>query len=100
MHGNTIQLKNGIKTRDFNTIKQELENFFSIHNFESTVPAGVHFELTGEDVTECLGGVNKIKNSDLKQYYSTACDPRLNYEQSLEMAFLISNLLPKQENRE
>ena len=95
MHGNTIQLKNGIKTRDFNTIKLELENFFSIHNFEGTVPAGVHFELTGEDVTECLGGVTKIKNSDLKQHYNTACDPRLNYEQSLEMAFLISNLLSK-----
>mgnify|MGYP006109554899 FL=1 len=93
MHGNTITLDSGIKTRDFNTIKLELEHFFSIHNLEGTIPAGVHFELTGEDVTECLGGVNKIKNSDLNHFYNTACDPRLNYEQSLEMAFLISNLL-------
>jgi len=93
MHGNTITLDNGIKTRDFNTIKEELESFFMIHNSEGTIPAGVHVELTGEDVTECLGGMNKIKNSDLESYYNTACDPRLNYEQSLELAFLISNLL-------
>ena len=93
MHGNTITLNDGIKTRNFNTIKLELESFFKIHKLENTIPAGVHFELTGEDVTECLGGVNKIKNSDLNHYYNTVCDPRLNYEQSLEMAFLISNLL-------
>ena len=93
MHGNTITLDNGIKTRDFNIIKEELESFFMIHNSEGTIPAGVHVELTGEDVTECLGGMNKIKNSDLESYYNTACDPRLNYEQSLELAFLISNLL-------
>ena len=95
MHGNTIITNNTIKTRDFNTIKEELENFFLIHTEEKTIPAGVHFELTGEDVTECLGGMNNITNSDLNQFYNTACDPRLNYEQSLEMAFLISNLLQK-----
>ena len=72
MHGNTITLDNGIKTRDFNTIKEELESFFMIHNSEGTIPAGVHVELTGEDVTECLGGMNKIKNSDLESYYNTA----------------------------
>jgi len=93
MHGNTIVSKNGIKTRNVDTIKSELESFFSIHYANNTIPAGIHLELTGEDVTECLGGVNKVRDIDLTEYYHTACDPRLNYEQSLEMAFLVSNLL-------
>ncbi len=95
MHGNTIVSKNGIKTRNVDTIKSELEQFFKIHFKNKTIPAGIHLELTGEDVTECLGGVNQVRDVDLTQYYNTACDPRLNYEQSLEMAFLISNLLIK-----
>ncbi len=95
MHGNTIVSKNGIKTRNVDTIKSELEQFFKIHLKNKTIPAGIHLELTGEDVTECLGGVNQVRDVDLTQYYNTACDPRLNYEQSLEMAFLISNLLIK-----
>ena len=67
--------------------------FFKIHNTEQTVPGGVHFELTGENVTECLGGINNIQDEDLDHKYETTCDPRFNNEQSLEIAFLISELL-------
>ena len=93
MHGNTIKSKNGYKTRNFNTIIKELKLFFQIHNSENTIPGGVHFELTGEHVTECLGGINNIKDKDLDVKYETTCDPRLNNEQSLETAFLISELI-------
>ena len=93
MHGNTIKSKNGYKTRNFNTIIKELKLFFQIHNNENTIPGGVHFELTGENVTECLGGINNIKDKDLDVKYETTCDPRLNNEQSLETAFLISELI-------
>ena len=79
--------------RNFNTIINELNSFFEIHNHENTVPGGVHFELTGEDVTECLGGIKNITDEDLDLKYETTCDPRLNNEQSLEIAFLISELL-------
>ena len=67
--------------------------FFKIHKSEGTIPGGVHFELTGENVTECLGGINNIQDEDLDYKYETTCDPRLNNEQSLEIAFLISKLL-------
>ena len=67
--------------------------FFKIHKAEKTIPGGVHFELTGENVTECLGGINNIQDEDLDYKYETTCDPRLNNEQSLEIAFLISKLL-------
>ena len=93
MHGNTIKAKNGYKTRNFNTIINELNMFFKIHHTEKTIPGGVHFELTGENVTECLGGINNIQYKDLDYKYETTCDPRLNNEQSLEIAFLISKLL-------
>jgi len=93
MHGNTIKSKNGYKTRNFNTIIKELKLFFQIHNSENTIPGGVHFELTGEHVTECLGGINNIQDKDLDFKYETTCDPRLNNEQSLETAFLISELI-------
>ena len=93
MHGNTIKAKNGYKTRNLNTIIEELNCFFHIHESENTFPGGVHFELTGENVTECLGGINNIKDHDLDFKYETTCDPRLNNEQSLEIAFLISALL-------
>ena len=93
MHGNTITAKNGYKTRNFNTIINELMSFFQICESENTVASGVHFELTGENVTECLGGINNIKDIDLDQRYETTCDPRLNNEQSLEIAFLIAKLL-------
>ncbi len=93
MHGNTIKAKNGYKTRSFNTIMDELNSFFSIHQAENTFPGGIHFEFTGENVTECLGGINNITDTDLDYKYETTCDPRLNNEQSLEIAFLISELL-------
>ena len=100
MHGNTILTKTGYKTRNFDTIKDEIEYFFNIHNENNTIPGGLHFELTGDNVTECIGGINNIKDDDLKQYYQTACDPRLNNEQSLEIAFLISKLIKKRKNNE
>ena len=93
MHGNTYKTTNGYKTRHFDTILEELEHFFAIHCAEKTIPGGVHFELTGDNVTECLGGAQKISDSDLKSRYETACDPRLNNEQSLELAFLVTDLL-------
>ena len=93
MHGNTYKTDNGYKTRHFNTILEELEHFFAIHRAEETIPGGVHFELTGDNVTECLGGAREISDSDLNSRYETACDPRLNNEQSLELAFLVTDLL-------
>ncbi|MBC8256637.1 MAG: 3-deoxy-7-phosphoheptulonate synthase class II [Candidatus Marinimicrobia bacterium] len=93
MHGNTYKTENGYKTRHFDTILEELEHFFAIHRAEGTIPGGVHFELTGDNVTECLGGARKISDSDLNARYETACDPRLNNEQSLELAFLVTDLL-------
>ena len=93
MHANTYKSKTGYKTRHFDTILQELEHFFAIHKAEGTIPGGVHFELTGNNVTECVGGARKISDSDLEFKYETACDPRLNNEQSLELAFLISDFL-------
>ena len=95
MHGNTITAKRGYKTRNFDTIKTEIEYFFKIHNETGTIPGGLHFELTGDNVTECIGGIKNIKDTDLGQHYQTACDPRLNNEQSLEMGFLIAELLQK-----
>ena len=93
MHGNTYKTDNGYKTRHFDTILEELEHFFAIHHAEETIPGGVHFELTGDNVTECLGGAREISASDLNSRYETACDPRLNNEQSLELAFLVTDLL-------
>ena len=100
MHGNTIKSQNGYKTRHFKTIINELETFFNIHTSEKTIPGGVHIELTGENVTECLGGINDIKDKDLDLRYETACDPRLNNEQSLEIAFLISKLIKQRKINE
>ena len=93
MHANTYKTETGFKTRHFDTILEELEHFFAIHRAEQTIPGGVHFELTGDNVTECLGGAQKINDIDLKTKYETACDPRLNNEQSLELAFLVTDLL-------
>jgi 3-deoxy-7-phosphoheptulonate synthase len=91
MHGNTYTAATGHKTRDFNEIMQEIRSFFEIHWGEGTVPGGVHFELTGEDVTECTGGGRNIQ--DLNLNYQTNCDPRLNAEQSLELAFQIAEMI-------
>jgi len=93
MHGNTVKASNGFKTRSLSKIISEIEQFFQIHRAEGTYPGGVHLEMTGQDVTECIGGIQEIKESDLKSRYHTYCDPRLNASQSLELAFLLSEFL-------
>lgn len=93
MHGNVIKAGNNIKTRDFDSILAELRSCFRVHSELGSRLGGVHFELTGENVTECIGGSESIKESDLERQYETFCDPRLNYSQSLEMAFVISEIL-------
>ena len=95
MHGNTIKASNGYKTRKVSQILSEVDNFFNVHKTEGSYPGGVHFEMTGSNVTECLGGANEVKESDLGSRYHTHCDPRLNGSQSLELAFLTSDLLKK-----
>jgi 3-deoxy-7-phosphoheptulonate synthase len=93
MHGNTRHTADGVKTRHFDDILRELEQAFSIHRACGGSLGGVHFELTGEDVTECLGGARNLSDADLKRAYRSEVDPRLNYEQSLEMAMLIARML-------
>ncbi len=93
MHGNTFTSETGYKTRRFTDVLDELRTFFGVHAQEGTVPGGVHFELTGEDVTECLGGAQEIVDAHLSHRYETACDPRLNNKQSLELAFLVAEML-------
>lgn len=95
MHGNTIKSPNGFKTRKFTDILTEVRKFFAIHDAEGTHGSGVHFEMTGQDVTECIGGAQAISELDLSDRYHTHCDPRLNASQSLELAFLIAELLKK-----
>jgi 3-deoxy-7-phosphoheptulonate synthase len=93
MHGNTHTSDSGFKTRGFDAILSEVKDFFAVHHALGTHAGGVHFELTGQDVTECIGGLVNVLDEDLGNRYETACDPRLNAHQSLELAFLISNLL-------
>ena len=93
MHGNTIKSKTGYKTRPVNNILSEIQKFFAIHKASGTYPGGIHLEMTGSDVTECMGGLQQITDEDLKNRYHTFCDPRLNASQSLEIAFLISEYL-------
>lgn len=93
MHGNTVKAENGLKTRNFDAIHQELRQFFAVHQAEGTYPGGVHLEMTGEDVTECTGGAYQISEHDLTQRYRTQCDPRLNADQVLELAFLVADSL-------
>jgi 3-deoxy-7-phosphoheptulonate synthase len=93
MHGNIRKTDGGHKTRSFNDILSELRCFFELHWAEGTVPGGVHFELTGADVTECTGGARKLADDQLSRNYLTTCDPRLNAEQSLEMAFQIAEMI-------
>lgn len=90
MHGNTQLTESGIKTRRFEDILSELKQSFKIHKEMGSHLGGVHFELTGENVTECTGGARGLSESDLKTAYETLLDPRLNYEQSLEMAMLLA----------
>src|SRR5476651_2429586 len=96
MHGNTITSNSGYKTRPFDRILSEVKSFFAVHAAEGTHAGGVHLEMTGQDVTECIGGTRAITYEDLSDRYNTVCDPRLNAEQSIDMAFLIAELL-KQE---
>ena len=93
MHGNTIKSASGYKTRPFDAVLREVQEFFAVHNAEGTIPGGVHFEMTGQDVTECTGGVREVTDEDLSDRYHTACDPRLNASQSLELAFLVAEQL-------
>jgi 3-deoxy-7-phosphoheptulonate synthase len=93
MHGNTIKSSTGYKTRPFDAVLREVREFFAVHASEGTVPGGVHFEMTGQDVTECIGGVRAVSEEDLSDRYHTACDPRLNASQSLELAFLVAEEL-------
>jgi len=93
MHGNTIKSSSGYKTRPFDSVLREVRDFFAVHSSEGTVPGGVHFEMTGQDVTECTGGIRAVTDEDLSARYHTACDPRLNASQSLELAFLVAEEL-------
>ncbi|WP_291726770.1 class II 3-deoxy-7-phosphoheptulonate synthase [Leisingera sp. F5] len=93
MHGNTIKSSTGYKTRPFDSVLREVRDFFGVHKAEGTIPGGVHFEMTGQDVTECTGGVRAVTDEDLSDRYHTACDPRLNASQSLELAFLVAEEL-------
>ncbi|KEC55582.1 class II 3-deoxy-7-phosphoheptulonate synthase [Bartonella koehlerae] len=99
MHGNTVTI-NGYKTRPFDYVLKEVENFFSVHYGEGTYPGGIHIEMTGRDVTECTGGARAISVEDLSDRYHTQCDPRLNADQALELAFLVAELLKKNRDTE
>jgi 3-deoxy-7-phosphoheptulonate synthase len=93
MHGNTVTSANGYKTRRFDQIVDEVKKFFAVHAAEGTCAGGVHLEMTGNNVTECTGGARAITDADLDDRYHTFCDPRLNAEQSIELAFLLAELL-------
>ena len=95
MHGNTIKSAAGYKTRPFNNVVKEVKNVFSVHQAEGSFAGGLHVEMTGQDVTECTGGAQKISEQDLSHRYHTHCDPRLNASQALELAFLISDEIKK-----
>ena len=93
MHGNTLTARNGIKTRSFDDIMSEIITAFRIHKDAGTRLSGIHLELTGEDVTECTGGPSNLTESDLTRDYRSQVDPRLNYEQAMEIAMLIGGRL-------
>jgi 3-deoxy-7-phosphoheptulonate synthase len=92
MHGNTYEAPNGLKTRRFDDVLDEVRGFFEVHRALGTHPGGIHMELTGDDVTECVGGGAPIVEDDLHQRYETLCDPRLNRTQSLDLAFEVAHL--------
>jgi 3-deoxy-7-phosphoheptulonate synthase len=95
MHANTITAGTGYKTRPFEKIVSEVEQFFAIHEAEGTYPGGVHLEITGQNVTECIGGATRLTEADLARQYDTGCDTRLNATQSLELAFQIGERLQR-----
>ncbi len=100
MHGNTITSVTGYKTRPFDQILKEVRTFFQVHAAEGTIAGGVHLEMTGQNVTECTGGARAISDEDLTDRYHTVCDPRLNAEQSLDLAFLLADLLKSERARQ
>jgi 3-deoxy-7-phosphoheptulonate synthase len=93
MHGNGITTANGYKSRRFDDVMDEVRGFFEVHRDLGTFPGGVHIELTGDDVAECLGGSEHIDEATLESRYESLCDPRLNHSQSLELAFLVAEEL-------
>jgi 3-deoxy-7-phosphoheptulonate synthase len=95
MHGNTITSRSGVKTRNFQSVLDEVRRFFEIHNAEGSHAGGIHVELTGQNVTECTGGLQDLTDEQLLERYQTACDPRLNASQSIELAFLVAEMLKK-----
>jgi 3-deoxy-7-phosphoheptulonate synthase len=96
MHGNTVKASSGYKTRGFDSILSEVDTFFAVHRAEGSHAGGVHFEMTGQDVTECIGGAQAITEEGLADRYHTHCDPRLNASQSIELAFQIAERLKRQ----
>jgi len=98
MHGNTVKSSSGFKTRQFDDIMRELRQFFAVHQAEGSYPGGIHLEMTGEHVTECTGGAYRISDSDLATRYLTSCDPRLNADQVLELAYLMADALQEAKN--
>ena len=99
MHGNTISVPSGYKTRRFDDVLDEVRGFFEVHEALGSFPGGIHVEMTGDDVTECLGGSDAIDEAALADRYESLCDPRLNHSQSLEIAFLVSEYLKNRGNR-
>ena len=93
MHGNTIVSSTGYKTRRFTTVVDEVKGFFEVHEAAGTIPGGLHVELTGDDVTEVLGGAEELNDEKLKDRYETLVDPRLNHQQALELSFLVAEML-------
>ena len=100
MHANTVKSSTGFKTRHFDSILKEVRSFFAVHEAEGTYAGGVHFEMTGQDVTECVGGAQAITEANLGARYHTHCDPRLNASQALELAFLLAEILKEARSRE
>tara|TARA_B100000029_G_C17474747_1_gene923278 strand:- start:1008 stop:1310 length:303 start_codon:yes stop_codon:yes gene_type:complete len=100
MHGNTRVTETGLKTRRFDDVQAELRTAFDVHEETGSILGGVHFELTGEDVTECTGGPQELSEADLPRSYTTHCDPRLNYAQSLEVAFQLARRLRQHRARD
>jgi 3-deoxy-7-phosphoheptulonate synthase len=100
MHGNTIKAATGFKTRPFDRVVKEVKTFFEVHRAEGTHAGGVHLEMTGQNVTECTGGAQEIRDEHLAQKYDTRCDPRLNASQALELAFLVAELMDAQKKKD
>jgi 3-deoxy-7-phosphoheptulonate synthase len=99
MHANTVKSSTGYKTRHFDQILLEVQAFFEVHKAEGTHAGGVHFEMTGKDVTECIGGSQAIGEDNLSERYDTFCDPRLNATQVLELSFLLAEQLKEERQR-